>query len=962
MSIMVNASYLVPGVPHKLCMDTDGTSTIASFEYTGYTVFVLDIDIIDKAVSYSKSSPMRIECRRGCSRNSSLFLGETCTLPSNANLTHPAQPTKYSPVAYFQGTGPTWTTYLNTFSLVVGKHYSVCLDTDGSGPLKFGIIGLTYLTGINLAMPVKPIQAEASQKIDIASCTGCTVATTGYLATACDSTEVDGTGPSVPGVRTATSSLKKHAGNKWSIPVDASMLHVGHKYHICADLDGAGTALEAGFLNQDVFLAGVAAIVTRVGQEIAKPVVQKANGAEIFLYCPKGCSSITRAYLGLECDSSPGLNGSITAIPGIRTAAVSLVGLMQSWPWTMKVDAGALNGKARYKLCTDLDGSAGPLPFQDPHISLDVSSNCFQLPDLPPKTALHNTTCLGEDNPVLNGGTCSITCAAGYQVTNADKSTSRTFSCVDGKLQGTPTCSPRECGPPPDRTSEHSVLACSGNTFGDTCNLECGRGHILSDLPGFQIKYEFKCELQSNEPEASVSWPKKVPKCVPLPCVGTVPAVAFALPTNCTGIRYGGSCPVTCIEGYEGATGTLSAGEFACGYVDGVGVSFEGQPACQPVTCSGRPTIPVQNGVIDPSCQDRRFSQDPCPVSCFPGYVPRGNVSCNAQRQYVGNPECLPAPCTEPGFIDHAVEGSMPTSMESGEEQELECEEGFKAVGKFRCSLGAYEEMPMCVPEDEEVVQSEVVAAKVALVMELEPPPGQTLEDFANSPDVKQQFAASITAGMGAALSEGSELVVEAVRVVAGDAERRLSVKGRALSNHVKFIVDFYITVPPGVEAGDIASSVSSRMSDPEFGSSMADDLQDGMAKNLGVEVKVDKDSIELASQPSVSKRVTERAPPPPPSTAAPPKQQREMGTLVAGFLIALFLLVCGSLVCSKKMCGKKKKKGPAVATGVSPVVPYEQGGLTEEQNVQPDAINFALNDVVPTRGNQSSPRALTNQ
>eukprot|EP00746_Dinoflagellata_sp_MGD_P016221 gnl/MRDRNA2_/MRDRNA2_136497_c0_seq1.p1 gnl/MRDRNA2_/MRDRNA2_136497_c0~~gnl/MRDRNA2_/MRDRNA2_136497_c0_seq1.p1 ORF type:complete len:991 (+),score=172.60 gnl/MRDRNA2_/MRDRNA2_136497_c0_seq1:104-2974(+) len=952
MSITVNATYLVPGVAHRLCVDSDGASTLLTFEDSGYSVFVLDLDIIDKAVKYSKNSQMRIRCPRGCSPKAQLFLGVGCTRPSNANLTHPSEPKKYTPVATVQGPGPTWTANLNTFSLPVGTHYDVCLDTDGPGPLGFGVIGRAYLTGINLAMPVTPIQAQPSQAISITSCTGCTAGTTGYLATACDSTEVDGTGPSIPGVRTATSSLKPLAGGKWSIPVDASMLHVGHRYHICADLDGAGTTLETGFLNHDVFLAGVAAIVTRVGQEIEKPLVQKADGAEIFLYCPKGCSAVTRAYLGLQCDSSPGLNGSITAIPRVRTAAVSLVGLMQSWPWTMKVDAGDLDGKARYKLCTDLDGSTGPLPFQDPHISLDVSSNCFQLPPLPPETALHNTTCLGEEKPVMNGGTCSITCAPGYHVTNKDQPGSRTFACVDGKLVGSPTCTPRECGPPPDRTSEHSVLACSGNTFGDVCNLECGRGHILSDLPGFQIKHEFGCELQSNVPEANVSWPKNVPKCVPLPCVGTVPAVEFALPTNCTGITYGGGCPVTCIEGYEGASGTSSAGEFTCGYVEGVGVSFEGQPKCQPVVCSGRPAIPVQNGVIDPTCQDMTFSSEPCPVVCNPGYVPRGNVSCNAQRQYVGNPECLPAPCTDPGFIDHAVEDSMPTSMKSGEERELVCEAGFKPIGKFSCNLGAYEEMPLCVPEDEEVTQSEVIAAKVSLSMDLTPPDGQSLEDFANSPDVKLQFAKSIAAGIGT-LSEGSELIVEAVRIVAGAAEeRRLSTKGRRLSNH-KFIVDFYITVPPGAEAADIASTVSSRMSDPEFGSLMAEDLQDGMAKNLGVEVTVDKDSIAVASAPAVSKRVTERAPPPPPATAAPPKQQREMGTLVAGFLVALFLLVCLSLTCSKKFCGKKKKRGPVQASGVSPVMPYEQGALTDEQNVQPDSVNFALDDVVPTRGGQ---------
>jgi hypothetical protein len=267
--------------------------------------------------------------------------------------------------------------------------------------------------------------------------------------------------------------------------------------------------------------------------------------------------------------------------------------------------------------------------------------------------------------------------------------------------------------------------------------------------------------------------------------------------------------------------------------------------------------------------------------------------------------------------------------------------------------------MPLCVPEGEEVTQSEVIAAKVALTMDLKPPPGQSLEEFANSPDVKEQFAKSIAAGIGT-LSEGSELIVEAVRIVSGTGARRLSTKGRALQGQ-KFIVDFYITVPPGAEAADIASTVSSRMNDPEFGSIMAEDLQDGMAKNLGVEVTVDKSSIEVASEPTVSKRVTERAPPPPPATAAPPKAQREMGTLVAGFLVALFLLVCLSLVCSKKMCGKKKKKGPVVATGISPVMPYEQGALTDEQNAQPDAINFALDDVMPTGGGDS-PRALMNR
>eukprot|EP00931_Biecheleriopsis_adriatica_P086596 TRINITY_DN6122_c0_g1_i1.p1 TRINITY_DN6122_c0_g1~~TRINITY_DN6122_c0_g1_i1.p1 ORF type:complete len:3333 (-),score=563.37 TRINITY_DN6122_c0_g1_i1:30-10028(-) len=286
---------------------------------------------------------------------------------------------------------------------------------------------------------------------------------------------------------------------------------------------------------------------------------------------------------------------------------------------------------------------------------------------LPSGAELVVSACSGT----TTGGTCSITCAAGYA------GEAETFTCMaSGAFTGaTPQCQPATC---PDIPSTATVISdCQGVVLGESCTQSCAPGTIGSAV-------QRTCEVSGAELKIGGS----EPTCQAQRCDSNLPLGSHFSTTSlsaCSGLFFGQECSIECATGYEPGTGTLSclADQSLAG----------SRPTCVKQVCPAPSMLGMKS---DDPC-DAVLLGETCTADCqTEGYSrqsgPPRTLTCSVVGDTVQlsgvSVTCVSKPCInnipsneEP--YTHSCAGSI-----YGETCEVGCKEGYEGTPEvWTCNL-----------------------------------------------------------------------------------------------------------------------------------------------------------------------------------------------------------------------------------------------------------------------------------
>lgn len=215
---------------------------------------------------------------------------------------------------------------------------------------------------------------------------------------------------------------------------------------------------------------------------------------------------------------------------------------------------------------------------------------------------------------------CFVSCERGFV------SASEQYVCgVDGIFSGTPpTCQRATC--PSDLLPAApgvNVSACVGAFTGSSCDIACSFG-----FQGTSSSYT--CSLDAV-------FEGTLPTCERKTCLVPADYMNSSFSHDCDGVQHGGSCTVSCAEGYGGSQIVQLCTD---GILDG------SLPTCTPIICSFR-GLNIPLGIDVTPCVGILSGQS-CTVSCMRGYSLVGTPTLECTTSGVFGKilaSCEPQPC-----------------------------------------------------------------------------------------------------------------------------------------------------------------------------------------------------------------------------------------------------------------------------------------------------------------------------
>ncbi|CAD7953858.1 unnamed protein product [Amoebophrya sp. A120] len=264
-----------------------------------------------------------------------------------------------------------WSLTFDARPFYQGELYILCMDLDGdlttfyngaSYTLYYGDTGAKLFLSLVTALKTgsRRLLPQASQRVNyITPFGGQATEIRVYLVHLYGKCEYDlntGVMTADGEFRTATAAWQNQAG-QWYSMFDASPLRKGQVYRLCMDYDG---------INTEKYFADMFLQVYVLDIDILTPgIIQQANQVVQFR-CADCLDQQTSVYLTSADDCDIFTNdGSHTASAPVTTNAVLLdqVGSASSTTFQATLDAALLTSGNRYKVCLDLDGRNGTLPF-----------------------------------------------------------------------------------------------------------------------------------------------------------------------------------------------------------------------------------------------------------------------------------------------------------------------------------------------------------------------------------------------------------------------------------------------------------------------------------------------------------------------------------------------------------------------------------------------------------------------
>jgi len=260
-----------------------------------------------------------------------------------------------------------WSLSFDAGPFYQGELYILCIDLDGdlttfyngaSYTLFYGNTGAHLFLSLVSGLLYRRILPQANQRINyVTPFGGQTTDIRIYLVHLYGMCEYD----SNSGVMTADGDRRTRSyewlnqAGQWHSIVDASALQNGMVYRICMDYDGIGNEKYFADTFQQVYVLDMA---------IVTPGIIQAVGQQVFLTCVHCVAGSTSVYLTSEADCDIYTsNGVHVGVSPTTSDAVVLSSTATPHQYLATVDASQLTSGNRYKVCVDLDGGNGTLPF-----------------------------------------------------------------------------------------------------------------------------------------------------------------------------------------------------------------------------------------------------------------------------------------------------------------------------------------------------------------------------------------------------------------------------------------------------------------------------------------------------------------------------------------------------------------------------------------------------------------------
>jgi hypothetical protein len=383
-SFITDASSLAPGRNYKVCIDLDGWASELQAGDTTLSVYINDAKPASASIPAlrpSENQSLFFTCPTGCSVASTAFVALT-NVSCNGGTQRGVDGVTTSALTPSRSDAGSslFELSVNATSLIEGKYYTLCIDTDGFyTDLDFGATNIfAYISPTSMVSPLTA-QRDIEQVLTI-TCTICSYDTMVYLATICDSSHGDGALPDQRKSATAACQFSTAStsteppeplANTWLAALDAKDLTAGSYYKLCIDVDGQGDAYSYGDTGFSIYVSPVAALDTStVVRSMIAPLVVTcypfvADAAALPIYyndtnvsnldywiadfinshdstdnsskypvSPKTvCSEASMGYLSTSCDSSVA-DGAVASLGVTRSNIAVFTSLWspQVWP------------------------------------------------------------------------------------------------------------------------------------------------------------------------------------------------------------------------------------------------------------------------------------------------------------------------------------------------------------------------------------------------------------------------------------------------------------------------------------------------------------------------------------------------------------------------------------------------------------------------------------------------------
>jgi hypothetical protein len=341
-------AFLRRGYHFKVCVDLDNDDDIHAMEWTGLTIYAPGPNFaLTRSVRRAPGQLISINCPRFCD-DVRVVLGTSCFdftavgSPPRGNLRSGyvdfVQEAAGTPAQYhacpdqMDDLPPGQTAHCNLLDaslLDMGRHYKICADEDGPGPLFEGETGaLVYVTPVTglITQGMHPL-FEAFVLFECPICTSVTSAYLGLLPIGpappldkynrpvlyCDATVKSGKMAPSGGSRTASSTVRPAPRGRWLYIVDSQLLTPGSSYMLCLDIDGPVMDMGFGETNYAVYVSGVTFVHTSA--------VFAQAAQEIRLDCSICNFETDQSFANLmtECDRTKNGGYVIPPVDGVQT-------------------------------------------------------------------------------------------------------------------------------------------------------------------------------------------------------------------------------------------------------------------------------------------------------------------------------------------------------------------------------------------------------------------------------------------------------------------------------------------------------------------------------------------------------------------------------------------------------------------------------------------------------------------
>eukprot|EP00397_Hematodinium_sp_SG-2012_P000082 GEMP01000082.1.p1 GENE.GEMP01000082.1~~GEMP01000082.1.p1 ORF type:complete len:3354 (+),score=631.52 GEMP01000082.1:157-10218(+) len=378
--VVLNFLELTAHTSYRVCADLDGSGGILVLHDTQLLVTITKITAISPYIRPIASARVFFTCDN-CSlsgRATAYIAAITIWCETTVSGTMSASGSTRSASGTISGSGMQYSVPIDATALLIGQHYRLCVDMDGSaGPLTFadvvandatlflyitpliGPTGVSVLKGQEAQLTLTTLSANILQSNARA-----------YLGKLCD-TASSGTVNQVFGVNTREKEIDRPAATTHTVTFDvAGDLNPGDYYKLCLDSDGDQLAMTFGDAGVTVFSGNGFEATTNDNEDTFS--VQPTAAAKVIFTCDVSvCTSATTLYLQDGDCKRDVTNGQITTASHANTVSVSIQNEFQK-KWYITVNTSPLKTGYWYRLCADFDGS-GPLAFGPTDLDVYVS-------------------------------------------------------------------------------------------------------------------------------------------------------------------------------------------------------------------------------------------------------------------------------------------------------------------------------------------------------------------------------------------------------------------------------------------------------------------------------------------------------------------------------------------------------------------------------------------------------------